>query len=128
MEKRFIKVGQLKIGNYVLIEEEACKIVSMEKSKPGKHGSAKARIVAMGVFSDSKRNMLEPTAADATIPVIKRGNAQVVAVMGEQLSLMDLESYASFNVQMPKDVPDIKAGDEIEYLQLDEQIRIIRKK
>ena len=128
MEKRFIKVGQLKIGNYVLIEEEACKIVSMEKSKPGKHGSAKARIVAIGVFSDSKRNMLEPTAADATIPVIKRGNAQVVAVMGEQLSLMDLESYASFNVSMPKDVADIKAGDEVEYLQLDEQIRIIRKK
>jgi len=30
-----VDVGSLKIGQYVVIENEACKIVEFEKSKPG---------------------------------------------------------------------------------------------
>ena len=38
------EIRTLKIGRYVAIEEDAFKILSMSKSKPGKHGSAKATI------------------------------------------------------------------------------------
>ena len=38
------EIRTLKIGRYVAIEEDAYKILSMSKSKPGKHGSAKARM------------------------------------------------------------------------------------
>jgi translation elongation factor P/translation initiation factor 5A len=31
----------VKEGSYVIIDGEPCKIVEVEKSKPGKHGSAK---------------------------------------------------------------------------------------
>jgi len=128
MEKKFVKVGQLKEGNYVLIDGFACRIIEIEKSKPGKHGSAKARITAIDIFSENKRTLLEPTGSNAEVPIIKRSNAQVVAVMGDTLSLMDTASYEAFNCPAPKDVPGIKAGDEVEYLQLDEQVRILRKK
>jgi len=30
-----VDVGSLKIGQYVIIEDEACRIVEYEKSKPG---------------------------------------------------------------------------------------------
>jgi len=32
---RPVDVGSLKIGQYVLIEDEPCRIVEYEKSKPG---------------------------------------------------------------------------------------------
>ncbi|MGB9674667.1 MAG: translation initiation factor IF-5A, partial [Nanopusillaceae archaeon] len=38
-------VSSLKVGHNIIIDGEPCKIVEFEKSKPGKHGSAKARIV-----------------------------------------------------------------------------------
>jgi len=39
-----VEIRTLKVGRYVALEESAYKILSMSKSKPGKHGSAKARI------------------------------------------------------------------------------------
>ncbi|PVX24043.1 MAG: translation initiation factor IF-5A, partial [Candidatus Bathyarchaeum sp.] len=39
-------VGALRVGSYIIIDDAPCKIVSYSKSKPGKHGAAKARIVA----------------------------------------------------------------------------------
>ena len=92
-EKKFVNVGSLKIGGYVLIDEAVCQIKSVEKSKPGKHGAAKARITAMGIFSGQKKNLLKQVSADAEVPIIKKGTAQVVAVIGDNLQLMDTETY-----------------------------------
>lgn len=127
-EKKFVQVGQLREGNYVLVDGFVCQIRATEKSKPGKHGSAKARITAIGVFDDSKRQLLKPTGDDTEVPIIIRGNAQVVAIMGESLSLMDLASYETREVPKPKDVPDIKQGDEVEYIKWGDNFRILRRK
>ncbi|MFB5615245.1 MAG: translation initiation factor IF-5A, partial [Candidatus Nitrosomaritimum yanchengensis] len=49
-------LGSLKIGSYILLPHsdqpsgEPCRIVEYDTSKPGKHGAAKARIVAEGIF------------------------------------------------------------------------------
>jgi translation initiation factor 5A len=43
-------LGSLKVGSYIIIDNEPCRIVSYDHSKPGKHGSAKARVAAIGVF------------------------------------------------------------------------------
>lgn len=128
LEKRFIKVGQLKEGNYVLVDDVVCQIKSIEKSKPGKHGAAKARITAIGVFDDSKRTLLKSTGDEADVPIIARGNAQVSAVIGDNLSLMEINTYEVFECAKPKDVPGIKAGDEVEYIRVDQNVRVLRKK
>jgi translation elongation factor P/translation initiation factor 5A len=36
------EVRELKVGRYMLIDEEPCKILSIDTSKPGKHGEARA--------------------------------------------------------------------------------------
>ena len=60
-------VGELKVGSYVIIDDEPCKIVSYSKSKPGKHGAAKARIVAIGVFNEAKKTIVKPVSAQVDV-------------------------------------------------------------
>jgi translation initiation factor 5A len=71
---------------------------------------------------------MQPTSAEAEVPMVERGNAQVVAVMGGQLQIMDVATYETFNVAKPTELKDLKSGDEIEYLRAETQFRILRKK
>ncbi len=128
MEKKFVKVGQLREGGYLLIEDVPCQIKSIEKSKPGKHGAAKARIMGIGIFNSQKKTLLKSTTDEGEVPIVTRGNAQINAIMGDTLSLMDITSFEVFDTPKPKDVPNLKQGDEIEYMHLDDQVRVLRKK
>ncbi|MFW9959597.1 MAG: translation initiation factor IF-5A, partial [Candidatus Thorarchaeota archaeon] len=60
----------LKPGSYMLIDDEPCRVVSMDKSKPGKHGAAKANIIAVGFFDNRKRNVIMPADRMVDVPVI----------------------------------------------------------
>ncbi|MCX8158190.1 MAG: translation initiation factor IF-5A [Candidatus Diapherotrites archaeon] len=128
VEKRFVAAGQLKEGNYVLIDDDVCQVREVEKSKPGKHGAAKTRITAISVFTDAKKTLLKPVDADVEVPIIKRGTAQVVAIVGNNISIMDTSSYEMFESAKPKEVPDLKNGDEVEYIRFGSKVRIVRKK
>lgn len=128
MEKKFIRVGQLKEGNYLLIDGFVCQIREFEKSKPGKHGAARARITGIGVFDNQKRTLLKPTVQDAEVPVVDKGTAQVVAVMGNTIQIMDTTSYEAFNADKPKDIEGLQSGVEVEYIRVDQNVKIVRKK
>ena len=93
----------LKPGAYFLIEGEPCRVVSIEKSKPGKHGAAKANIVAIGFFDNRKRNVIMPADRMVDVPLIDKTSATVIADMGETFSLMDSESYETYEVPKPTD-------------------------
>ena len=127
-DKKFTNAGSLKPGSYVLIEDEPCQVKSVEKSKPGKHGAAKVRVTAMGVFKETKKNLLKPTDASVNVPIILKGNAQVVAMMGTLVQIMDMTSYETFDVEKPKDIPTLTSGIEIEYIRWGSNIKIVRTK
>ena len=93
----------LKPGAYFLIDEEPCRVISIEKSKPGKHGSAKANIVAVGFFDNRKRNVIMPADRMVYVPLIDKTSATVIADMGETYSLMDSETYETYEVVKPAD-------------------------
>ncbi len=126
-EKKFAKAGSLKPGNYVLIDGKVCQVKSIEKSKPGKHGSAKARVTAIDVFTGQKKTLLKPTSADVEVPIIKKSNAQVVAVVADNLQLMDMESYEMFECKKPSEL-EINQGDEVEYIRYGNFAKITRRK
>ncbi|MCD6478868.1 MAG: translation initiation factor IF-5A [Candidatus Diapherotrites archaeon] len=128
VDKILKKAGQLKEGNYMLIEGSVCRIKSIDKSSPGRHGSAKVRITAVGVFDNQKRTFLGPVDAEVEVPIIKRGNAQVVAVMGDVVQIMDLKSYELFNVKKPADITGLKSGVELEYMRYADEAAIVRIK
>lgn len=122
------KVGEvkdLKPGSYVNIDGEPCKVINITKSKPGKHGSTKARVEAVGVFDDKKRMLMKPTASGITIPIIEKRGAQVISISGNLAQLMDLEDYSMFEAKIPDELKSkINAGGECEYWKIGNRVMI----
>ncbi len=116
--KEVAEVRELKVNRYIIIDDEPCKIVSITTSKPGKHGEAKARIEAIGIFDNQKRSIVNPVRHKVNIPLIDKRSAQVIAIMGDKVQLMDMETYETFNMDIPDEYKDkIENGNEIQYLQ-----------
>lgn len=111
------EVRELKEGRYILIDDQPCKIISITTSKPGKHGEAKARIEAIGVFDGAKRSVVHPVKHKVQVPQMDRRKAQVLALMGEEVQLMDLETYETFNLKLtPEQKDGVKVGSEVFYV------------
>lgn len=116
------KVGEvkgLKPGSYVMVDGEPCRVSKLTKSKPGKHGSTKARVEAVGIFDDKKRMLLKPTSASCKIPIILKKGAQVVSITGKIAQLMDLTDYSMFDCEIPEELrKKIEPGKEVEYWEI----------
>jgi translation initiation factor 5A len=126
-----MSVGELRVGGYMMIDGEPCRIMDVTKSKPGKHGAAKARIVAIGVFDGQKRQFVKPVDANSEVPLIDKKPGQVFAVNPTGIQIMDLETYEYLDAPFPEE-EDIKAklvaGVEIEYWKIMGRIKITRVK
>ena len=124
-------LGSLKVGHHILIDNEPCRIVEYEKSKPGKHGAAKARIVAISVTTGAKKNVISPVDARIEVPLIEKKTGQVLAFVGNNVQIMDMQTYETFETPMPEE-EEIKAklaaGVEVEYWQMLGQNKIMRTK
>jgi len=126
-----MELGALRVGSYVLVDNEPCRIVSYTKSKPGKHGSAKARVVAIGVLDGSKRTFVRPVSAQVEVPIIEKKAGQVIALLPAAVQVMDLESYEVFEAPLPDDKElksKLASGVEVEYWQILGRTRIMRTK
>ena len=128
---RPVDLGSLKDGSYILIDGEACRIVEYDKSKPGKHGAAKARVVGIGVFDSVKRSLVLPVSTNVEVPLIEKRSGQVVSSSPSNVQLMDLETFETFDVPVPTD-EDIKSkmvsGAEVEYWRVMGKTKIMRVK
>jgi len=124
------EVGALKVGSYVIIENEPCRIVDLAKSKPGKHGSAKARVVAVGVFDGVKRSFVKPVDAQAEVPMIEKRTGQVIALLPSAVQVMDMETYEVFEAPMPEEelMSKLGSGIEVEYWRILGRTKIMRTK
>jgi len=126
-----VDVGTLKIGGYVIIDDEPCRIVEYEKSKPGKHGSAKARIVGISVFTGQKKSLISPVDGKTEVPMIDKRTGQIISISGNTLQVMDMENYQTFETPMPTDEElraSLSAGNEVEYWDVLGRTMITRRK
>jgi translation initiation factor 5A len=124
MAKEQKQVRELQEGSYVMMDEAPCKINAYSTAKPGKHGSAKARIEGKGVFDDQKRSLSQPVDAKVWVPIVERKGGQVVSVEGNDAQVMDLDTYETFTMRIPED-EELEPDDEIEYLQYEGQRKIV---
>jgi translation initiation factor 5A len=116
--KEQTEIRTLKVGRYIIIDDEPSTIVNLEKSKPGKHGSAKARIDAIGVFDGQKRSIVQPVSAKVYVPIVERKGAQVLSTMGHVAQLMDLNDYSTFEIDIPQEYMDkLEEGKDVTYLE-----------
>jgi len=116
--KEQTEVGKLKEGRYMVIDDEPCKILGISVSKPGKHGAAKARFDAVGLFDGVKRSIVQPVSAKTYVPVVERKSGQVITMSGTTVTLMDMKEYNNFEMEVPPDKMDqIEMGKEIQYME-----------
>jgi translation initiation factor 5A len=112
-----VEIKELKEGKYVIVDDEPCVIKSISKSKPGKHGSAKARIDVIGLFDGQKRSIIGPVSDKTYVPVVERKNAQVLSKSGDVAQLMDMGDFSTFEMTVPEEYKDrVVEGEEVSYL------------
>ena len=129
-------LGSLKIGSYILLPVsdqptgEPCRIVEYDTSKPGKHGSAKARIVGVGVFDAQKRPHVGPVSMKVHIPLIDKRNGQIISMTGDITQIMDSETFETIDVNMIDDEvkEKLENGINIEYWKVMDRTKIMRVK
>jgi translation initiation factor 5A len=130
------ELGSLKIGSYILLPVgdqatgEPCRIVEYDTSKPGKHGAAKARIVGVGVFDNQKRPHVGPVSMQVHVPLIDKRSGQIISITGEQIQIMDSETFETIDVMMIDDEVKgkLEQGQMIEYWKVMDRTKIMRIK
>ncbi len=112
-----VEIRTLKEGNYIKIDGEPCKIINKTSGKTSKHGEAKAKVEAIGVFDGKKRMLVKPVTAGVEVPMILKKKGQVVSVQGDIAQIMDLESYEMFDLSTGG--KKLKEGEEIAYIDVE---------
>ena len=127
-------LGSVKEGSYIILDGEPCKVVSREHFKPGKHGSAKVRLVAISIFTGSKKSYVSPAESRVDIPMIDKRSGQVTSITPNSVQLMDLATFEVF--ETPKPTPEemgelggrLDPGMEVEYWSMMGRNKIMRVK
>ena len=130
-DMKYTPISKVKVGSYIVIDGEPCKVVSISKSKPGKHGAAKARIVAVGLFDGVKRSIVRPVSDKIPVPIIDKREGQVINVSEESVEIMDTETYEYYEVSLPDDENirnKIEPGVHVEYWMILNRPKIVSLK
>ena len=106
MTTKIVNAGSIKEGSYIIIDGAACRVMDMQSSKSGKHGHAKARIVAIGLLDDKKREIVLPAHDNVEVPVVEKKAAQVLSINGNVANVMDVETYETFDLDVPADLKE----------------------
>lgn len=130
------ELGSLKIGSYILLPVadqptgEPCRIIEYDTSKPGKHGAAKARIVGVGIFDGQKRPHVSPVSMQVHVPLIDKRAGQIISITGEQVQLMDNETFETLDVQMIDEEVQgkLEQGQMVEYWKVMDRTKVMRIK
>lgn len=99
-----VGVGTLQKGNYVVIDDVACRVVDTQTSRPGKHGHAKVRLTAVGILDDKKRVIVMPGHDNVETPIVEKKTAQVLSIQGDKAQVMDAETYETFDLPVPEEL------------------------
>ena len=120
-----VEIRTLKVGRYVAIDDDAYKILSISKSKPGKHGSAKARLELEDIFTGQKRSHVGTVTDNIQVPVIEKGSAVITFVQGSEVNAMDNKTYETLILPLDPDM-NLEAGGEIQWMVAMGRYRITR--
>ena len=116
MTTKQVDVTSLKKGSYVIFEGIPCRVTDVQISKTGKHGHAKCRVSAVGLIEDKKIIKVMPGHDKVDVPIVDKRGAQVLSVQSDKANVMDLESYETFEIDIPEEFREqVKEGHEVLY-------------
>ena len=120
-----VEIRTLKVGRYVAIEDSAYKILSISKSKPGKHGSAKARLELENLFNKQKRSHVGTVTDTIHVPILEKGSAIITHLQGEEVHAMATKTYASLILPIDTSMK-LDPGGEIQWVEAMGRYKITR--
>ena len=103
-DKKSVSIGTLTKGSYIIIDGVACKVSSVQTSRPGKHGHAKINMMAVGIIDGKKRNLVMPGHDHVDVPIIEKKTAQILSINGNMANVMDSVTYETFDLEIPEDL------------------------
>lgn len=116
MVLKIVNATELRVGGFVLIDGDVFVIKNVDVSKTGKHGASKCRFEMASVISGKKKIVMAPGGDRFEVPMIDKRKGQVLAISGENVSLMDSESFENFELEIPEEFKDqISDGMSVEY-------------
>lgn len=119
MDKTTTTIKELKPNGFVLIDDAPCRVEKVTISSSGKHGAAKARLDALGLFDNRRRSIVKPADETLDVPIVTKKRAQVLSVSGSKAQIMDLVDYSVFELDIPEERKDaVRAGEEIDYFEV----------
>ena len=126
--KKVVEVNKIKKGGYVIHDDEAYRVNSIQHSKAGKHGHGKYRIEAVSVLTGKKTSIVKGSGHKIDVPIIEKHNAQVLTVEDRSevrgaetftkcmANVMDDETYETFDLEVPEELKaEVKDGVKVLY-------------
>lgn len=95
----------LRSGSYLLVDGEPCIVKDTQTSRPGKHGHAKVRIKATNILTGSNKEVVKPGHDSVEVPLIAKKTGQILSINGDDIEIMDMETYENI-------LADMKYADE----------------
>merc|ERR1712037_114749 len=98
-----MQAGEIRKGSYLMIKGHPCKCQEVSTSKTGKHGHAKAHIVALDIFTGKKYEDLCPTSHNLEVPFVKRTEYQLLNADGDsgEVSLLMEDGTPKDDLNLP---------------------------
>ena len=127
MVLKIIDATQAKSGTVIMFEGEPYTIRSNDISKTGKHGHAKCRMEAIGIFSQKKKVITVPGHERFDVPLVEKKKAQILSVSGDRVSIMDLDSYETLELGFMEELREkLESGKQVEYWDIEGKKVIMR--
>lgn len=112
-------IKNLKKDGLILIDGVPCRVERVQVSTSGKHGAAKARVEAIGLFDGRRRSIVKPADEEVEVPILEKKRGQVIAIIGNTAQIMNLEDFSVFELEIPEERKDeVKQGEEIDYYEI----------
>ena len=74
---------------------------------------------AVGMIDGRKREIVMPGHDKVEVPIIGKKNAQVLSVSGTHANIMDMETYETFDLEVPEELQGkVSEGDTILYWEI----------
>ena len=81
MSTKVVELKTVKVGKYIVLDGEASKVTS--------------------IFDGQKRSLVKPVDTKVEVPILDKRIGQILAVMGDQVQIMDLETFDTFELPIP---------------------------
>jgi translation initiation factor 5A len=118
-DKTVTLIKDLKPNGFVIVDGVPCRVERVQSSTSGKHGHAKVRVDAVGLFDNVRKSIIAPSHENIEVPIVEKKRGQVISITGSKAQIMDMNDYSVMEMDIPEERKDkIRQGEEIEYFEV----------